>query len=109
MDKKEMQKLLKQANETREKIKNAIKEILAELNEPVEWEWEDYAPSYASGQFGDDLNDSFITKIWLDNDTIMVNLYAYYLGEEKENIDLADECCVDWEDILDNLLTCLDE
>lgn len=64
-----------------------------------EWEYSD-APSIASTQFGDDLADCYVTKIWLDRGLVKVNLHAYYLGEDREGIDLNDECNVDWEDLL---------
>lgn len=106
----EMQQLIERADETRNLIKAAIRECLVKLNATdeehgLEFDWEeDCAPSYPSTQFSDDLADSFVTKIWLDGELIKVNLHAYYVGDDRENIDLADETCVDWEDILSNLL-----
>ena len=106
----EMKKLLETAEETRKQIKNAIVEVLTELgatdkNHAIVFDWEeDGAPSYASTQFDDDLADAYVTAIWLDKGLIKVNLHAYYIGDDRENIDLNDETCVDWDDILDTLI-----
>ena len=110
MKKNEMNALIVTARETRNQIKNAIKECLTKIGKPVEFDWENNgAPSYASGAFDEDLTDAYITKIWLGKGgLILVNLYAYYLGDEREEVDLADECCVDWEDILEYLIDELD-
>ena len=110
MTTKEMQVLLDNANETRKQIKNAIKECLLKIGKPVKFDWEENgAPSYASGAFDEDLTDAYITKIWLDKSgLILANLYAYYLGDDRKKVDLADECCVDWEDILGYLIGELD-
>ena len=106
----EMKNLLNQAGEIRRQIKSAIVECLTMLSatdksHAIVFDWEeDGAPSYASTQFGDDLADAYVTAIWLDKGLIKVNLHAYYIGEDRENIDLNDETCADWEGILDTLI-----
>jgi len=89
---------------TYDAMKKAVVKALIKIGEPVEFDWEnESAPSYPSGAFQDDLTDVYITKIWLDRDLIKVNLHAYYIGEDLEDIDLNDDVCVDWEDLLDAL------
>lgn len=115
MSTNEMRKLIDQATAIRNDIKGAVKECLVKLGATdeehgVEFDWEESdAPSIASTQFGDDLADSYITKIWYDKGLIKVNLHAYYVGDDRENIDLASECNVDYEDILDYLVCELEE
>ena len=115
MSTNEMRKLIDQAAAIRNDIKAAVKECLVKLGATdeehgVEFDWEDgSAPSICSLQFGDDVADSYITKIWYDKGLVKVNLHAYYVGDDRENIDLADECNVDYEDILDYLACELDE
>lgn len=111
----EMRKLIEQAASIRKEIIAAINECLVKLGATDEehgivFDWEDCsAPSICSLQFGDDVADSYITKIWYDRGLIMVNLHAYYIGDDRENIDLASECNVDYEDILDYLACELEE
>lgn len=111
----EMRKLIDQAAAIHNDIKAAVKECLVKLGATDEehgivFDWEDCcAPSICSLQFGDDVADSYITKIWYDRGLIKVNLHAYYVGDDRENIDLASECNVDYEDILACLTCELDE
>lgn len=115
MSTNEMRKLINQAIAIRNDIKATIKECLVKLGATDEehgivFDWEDgSAPSICSLQFGDDVADSYITKIWYDKGLVIVNLHAYYVGDDRENIDLACECNVDYEDILDYLASELDE
>ena len=114
MSTNEMRKLIEQAAAISNDIKAAIKECLVKLGATdeehgIEFDWEEgCAPSIASTNFGRDLADSYITKIWYDG-LVMVNLHAYYVGDDRENIDLASECNVDYEDILAYLTCELDE
>ncbi len=111
----EMRKLIEQAAAISNDIKAAVKECLVKLGATdkehgVEFDWEDgSAPSICSLHFGDDVADSYITKIWYDKGLIKVNLHAYYVVDDRENIDLASECNVDYEDILDYLACELEE
>jgi hypothetical protein len=115
MSTNEMRKLINQAIAIRNDIKAAIKECLVKLGATDEehgvvFDWEDgSAPSICSLQFGDDIADSYITKIWYDKGLVKVNLHAYYVVDDRESIDLACECNVDYEDILDYLASELDE
>lgn len=111
----EMRKLISQATAIRNDIIAAVEECLVKLGATdeehgVEFDWEDSnAPSICSLQFGDDVADSYITKIWYDKGLIKVNLHAYYVGDDRENIDLASECNVDYEDILYYLISEIEE
>ena len=98
--KEEYKSFIKDGYEIQKDARKQVIEILKEKG-AQEWDWEnDSAPSIISTQFEDDLADSYITKIWYDG-LIKVNLHAYYLGEDLENIDLGDETCVDWVDLLE--------
>ena len=111
----EMRKLIEQAAALNKEIIAAVKECLVKLGATDEehgivFDWENgNAPSICSLQFGDDVADSYITKIWYDKGLVKVNLHAYYIGDDRENIDLASECNVDYEDILDYLACELEE
>lgn len=98
--KEEYEKFIKDAFNVSKTARENVIEILKEKG-PIEFDWDNCdAPSIPSTQFEDDLADSYITKIWYDG-LIKVNLHAYYLGEDLENIDLGDETCVDWVDLLE--------
>lgn len=71
---------------------------------PMEFDWENSeAPSIASTQFEDDLADCYVTKMYnIGDECVYADLHAYYLGEDKQNVDLVnDECNIDWLDLLD--------
>jgi len=109
MTTKEMLQLIEQSYKIQNAIKDAVKECLITIGHPVYFDWENsYAPSIASINFDEDLADSYISKIWYDNGLVMVDLHAYYIGEDRENIDLSRECNVNWEDILDYLINVID-
>ena len=111
----EMRNLIEQSNIIRNNIKSAIQECLVKLGaideeHGVEFDWEDYdAPSIYSSSFNDDAVSCYITKIWQDSGEVMVNLHAFYIGEDAEKISLGTECDVDYATILDYLLDELDE
>ena len=105
-----MQQLIEKSVEIRNTIKGAVKECLVKIGHPIHFDWDNSdAPTIAIINFGTDLADSYITKIWYDNGLIKVNLHAYYLGDDKEDIDLSRECNVDWEDILSYLIAIIDD
>lgn len=108
MDVKKYKDLVNKANEINNECQNAVREILANEKKKISFDWNNCdAPSIASQQFDEDITDAYITDIWLDggmNGIIKVNLHAYYLGEDREDIDLNDEIGVDWSDILDYLI-----
>ena len=49
---------------------------------------------FASSLFTDDIADTSINKVWLDNNMIRVELNAYYLGDTLEDVNYA-ECEID--------------
>ena len=105
MNEKQILALLSSARKTRIELRDAVKVRLAEVGQPVEFDWEENeAPSYASSAFDNDLSDAYITKIWLNDGRVFANLYAYYLGETATNVDLTNEAYVDWDDILEHLI-----
>ena len=107
----EMRGLIRSYYEIRNvKAKKLVKEVLNELGGSMEFDWEVRdTPSINSGVFEDDVTDCYITKIYLDHDLVMANLHAYYLNEDADGIDLADEVDTDWVDILDYLVSELEE
>lgn len=110
MTKEEMKKLIDLSYSIDSQLKNAVREALLKIGHPVEFDWDNgNAPSISSGNFDDDITDAYVSKIWLDGDLIKVNLHAYYLGDDREDIDLGDECDVPYADILDYLLDEYDE
>ena len=105
MTKEEMQKLIDLSANLTRNLKDAVEDALMKIGHAVEFDWENEgAPSLSSCQFDDDLTDACITKIWFEEGLIKVNLHAYYLGDDRENISLDDECDVDYADILSNLI-----
>lgn len=100
-----MQKLIDLSANLTRNLKDAVEVALMKIGRAVEFDWENEgAPSISSSQFDDDLTDAYITKIWFDGSLVMVNLHAYYLGEDREDISLYDECEVDYADILSYLI-----
>lgn len=84
------------------KAKETLKEFIAEYGEQTyDWEKYDESPSIPSIYFGEDITDAYITKIWLDKDSLIVNEHAYYLNEDRENIYLDNEFFVDYVELLD--------
>lgn len=98
-------KKIKQHYKFMKNVRQYIKDILKEKGGSVSFDWESCeAPSYASGEFDEDLTDVYITKLYLDGDLIKADLHAYYLVDDLKGVDLADEMDVDWVDILQNLI-----
>ena len=117
VSKKEIERILNKISETRKQAQYLIADILRDLGATDKEhgvafnDWADGdAPSYCSNVlFDHDVVDSFITKIWLDSGLIKVNIHAYYLGQDFEDIDLSDEVNPDYEDILSYLLFRVEE
>ena len=111
----EMRNLIEQSNIINNNIQSAIQECLVKMGaideeHGVEFDWENSEPPCISSlQFGDDFTDCYITKIWCADGHVMVNLHAFYLGEDQENVDLKCEGSVDYADILGYLICELDE
>lgn len=49
------------------------------------------APSLASINFGDDLADCYITRIYTEGNCIYIDLRSYYLGEDTEDVLITEE------------------
>jgi len=100
--------LVEQVATLKEKVKNAVLIALQEHGKAVEFDYDNGdAPSINVGCFDDDVTDAYITKIWADGGLVKANLHAYYLGDDREDIDLGDEClgASDWADILDYVIS----
>lgn len=111
MTSEEMYNLLERASEVKKQMQKAVVDCLKQIGHPVNFDWEySSAPSYASAEFNtSDFADAYISKIWLDGeDHIKVNLHAYYLGDDKEDVLLARQTYMDWQDLLSNLVPILD-
>lgn len=105
--------LLKQAVETRNRIKAMIIDILVQLNakdedSAVKFAAEDgQAPSFFSINCSPDADgtDVYIALLWVNEKGLRANYYvpnAWYEGDKFEyNMPLADESCVNYEEILD--------
>ena len=100
-NKTEVNAFLDKFNEMKRDVKQLLMDCLIEIGHPIEFDFDECdAPSISSGRFDDDLTDAYITKIWCNNGLVYVNLHAYYLGEDREGVDLSDEYDVDYADIL---------
>jgi len=105
MNTKKLQTLLAKEQTISDEVRSLLADVLEEINQPIKFNWKDGdAPSYPSTKFGNDLADSYVTKIWFDRGLIKVNLHAYYLSQDAENIDLADETCVYYAELLEYVL-----
>lgn len=84
-----------------------LKELLENIGEPVSFDWEENnAPSISADCFGDDIADAYVTKIWVENGLVKVNLHAYYASEDSHDNVLTDVCVVpDYADLIDYVLT----
>ncbi len=96
-----------------EQVKQSHKEVISLLQDvgatkenPIEFpDWEECnAPSHISTYFDDDLADTYITAIWVENEEVMGNLHAFYIEEDLENVSIFQEPTTNWFDILDWLL-----
>lgn len=93
-------------NEIKTISKQKCKEVLDQLGGSFSWDWENEdAPSLTSINFGDDLADCYITKVYFDeNGNILADLHAYYLCcDDYEGVLLVDEPNTDWVDLLEYL------
>ncbi len=105
MTKENLQRFIERSRQAQVDAKNYCLAILEQIGHPVEFDWESSdAPSIDSTHFDDDVTDCYVEKVWLDKGLIKVNLYAYYIGDRREDIDLADECNVDYVDLLSYLI-----
>ena len=96
---------IKRSRSAQKQAKEYCLKVLEEIGHPVEFDWDTSdAPSIDSTQFDDDVTDCYIERVWLDKGLIKVNLYAYYIGDRREDIDLADECNADYVDLLSYLI-----
>jgi hypothetical protein len=99
--------LIQMARNAKETLQAAVANTLKEHGKAVEFDYENNsAPSIDAGCFGDDDTDCYITKIWNDKGLVKANLHAYYLGDDREDIDLSRECLgtSDWAEILEYIL-----
>lgn len=83
-----------------------LKELGATKDNPIVFDWkENYAPAITTCEFGDDITDAFVTKIYLNgNSGVYVDLYAYYLCDNRENVCLNHEYQTEWIDIIEYLI-----
>lgn len=108
-----VENLLKQAVETRNRIKAMIIDILVQLNARSESNGVVFsaengqAPSFFSINCLADADgiDVYIARLWLDNDGLKANYYVpsaeFECDKFEVNMSLADESCVNYEEILD--------
>ena len=106
MTKENLLRFIERSREAQKIAKAYCIVVLQEIGHPVEFDWDSSdAPSIDSAKVDDDVTDCYIEKVWLDRGLIKVNLHAYYLGDDREDIDLADECNADYVELLDYLIT----
>ena len=106
MTKESLLRFIERNREVQKTAKAYCIAVLQEIGHPVEFDWDcSDAPSIDSTHFDDDVTDCYIEKVWLESGLIKVNLHAYYMGEDREDIDLADECNADYVELLDYLIS----
>ena len=106
---KKVEELRKQKNEYNAIFIKCIKELLHRVGATSQENKlvieESYCSWVASYDFDEDITDARISAMWLKDDYIYCDLYAYYLGEKLENELLANVVEFGgYEEILDNLL-----
>lgn len=111
----------KKADEMREQKReynNKLRECIAELLRRVGATsrdkklviQEDYCSWVVSGEFDEDITDARISAMWVEDDYIFCDLYAYYLGEKLEDMLLANVVNNgDYDEIADNLSIFIEE
>ena len=105
MTKENLQRFIERSREAQKIAKAYCIVVLQEIGHPIDFDWDtSNAPSIDSTQFDDDVTDCYIERVWLDKGLIKVNLYASYIGDRREDIDLADECNADYVDLLSYLI-----
>jgi len=70
----------------------------------IEFDWENGdAPSIVSMQFGEDVADCHVKALYMDGDTLYADLHAYYLDDDMDGVDLANDEIVDWCSLLQEI------
>lgn len=101
--------MCKQILEQKPIVQGQLAQVLDMYGKPIEFEL-DNAPSIASSSFDDDLTDAYITKIWIENGIIKVDLYAYYIADDRFGRDLSRELvgAEEYADILDYVISAIE-
>jgi len=97
-------------NDIENTAKDAVTAIVAE-NGKIVFDYEnDDAPCIASINFDEDLTDCYIMELHAEQREVYADLYAYYSGETRSNIELSfDEPNVNWLDLLEYLVNRYDK
>ncbi len=73
----------------------------------IKFDWDGgCAPSLASVNFRDELSDAYITSIYVDGHWIYIDLHAYYLQEDVEDVLITEEPNADNGVMLD-IMSCI--
>ena len=112
--KKKADEMREQKREYNNKLRECIAELLRRVGATsrdkklvIE---EDYCSWVVSGDFDEDVTDARISAMWIEDDFIFCDLYAYYIGETLENELLANAVNNDdYDDIADNLSIFIEE
>ena len=73
----------------------------------IKFDWDGgCAPSLASVNFGDDLCDTYITSIYVDGRYIYIDLNAYYLQEDVEDVLITEEPNAD-DGVMLDIMSCI--
>lgn len=76
----------------------------------IEFDWENGdAPSIVSMQFGEDVADCHVKALYMDGDTLYADLHAYYLDDDMDGVDLANDEIVDWCSLLQEIYSAFDK
>lgn len=105
LNRKSLKRFIQDGRDIQTSAKKYCEDVLRKIDCPIEFDWnENNAPSISSISFCEDQTDAYIEMIWFDHGLIKVNLYAYYLGERRDNVELSSECNTDYLDVLDYLV-----
>ena len=103
--------MCKQVLEMKPVVQEQLAQVLDMYGKPIEFDYSMDAPSIASGSFDDDLTDAYITKIWIESGVVKVDLYAYYIADDRFGRELARELvgAEEYADILDYVIGAIEE
>ena len=52
-----------------------------------------------------DLEDAYVTRMWLNGGKLYIDIYCYYSGKLYKDIDAEDEAPLDWQEVADCLFS----
>ena len=87
-----------------ELTKKLLRKYNATKDRPFTFDIFTDAPTILSTDFGDDVADCYISKLYIDGEDIFADLHAYYIGDDRTDIHLNKEYNTNWADIITHLI-----